>query len=190
MAAKKKATKKKVAKKKNSRKTVVPKRKPEKNKTAKKKTVKRKNVITKKAAKKNAPARKKTTPKKKSSPAKKAIPITQRVTIPPVLPKAKPLPSSRGIVETEKWGGIVLDVTFKLGAGHLEATLIHKGNVIESKEISDSGKIEFNTCEKGDIISLNGSCSGTATIDANRKTLPATPLKFQDEMIISSLDIE
>lgn len=191
MAAKKKKSAKKRAPKKAGKKT-----KTTKKRIAPKATTKKKAVPKRKAVRKKKPLKKIKNASKKSAP-KKAVPrrkktATAKKTSSSVKAKEKEIittPSTRGIIDTVQVTGIDIDVLFTLGVGHLTATLIRKGTIIQSKELSQTGNIKFDNVVSGDIISLNGSCAGKARIETNRNTSPATPLEFNDETILSSLDI-
>lgn len=74
--------------------------------------------------------------------------------------------------------GITIDVQFKMGKGSLTAALFRNGKKIDTETTTKSGSINFPAGQTNDIISVNGSCSGTGSITIQTATNPTTPVKF------------
>lgn len=143
----------------------------------------------KKAAPKKAAAVKKATPKKKTAP-KKAAPKKAAQIKPQTNQKAVAftklqLPQLAEAVET----GISIGVQFKNGGGSLTVILKRKKQDVEQGSLEQSGTILLSQAQSGDVLTFNGSASGTATITFNRSTEPASPLVFTDEPINDIADI-
>ena len=73
-----------------------------------------------------------------------------------------------------------INVTFNGGGGTLSAKLYQKGTgaLIEQGAINHSGNIILNNSNSGDVVGINGVCSGSADIVINVGTNPSTPQHF------------
>ena len=69
-------------------------------------------------------------------------------------------------------------ITFTSGLGQATASLFRKGLLINMQSISMSGVIHFSDVQPGDVVGINGVCTGSATININSITVPATPTNF------------
>lgn len=76
-------------------------------------------------------------------------------------------------------------VTFFSGVGQITASLFRNGVLINMQSISSSGNINFSEVQSGDVISINGVCTGAADIAINRTTTPTTPEHFTAGIILS-----
>ena len=75
--------------------------------------------------------------------------------------------------------------TFTSGIGQATAVLFRKGVLINMQSISKSGNVNFSEVQSGDVISVNGICTGKAVVAINTPTTPATPEQFNSGLIIS-----
>lgn len=87
--------------------------------------------------------------------------------------------------KTPKSAGADISFTFSAGIGQATASLFRNGILINMQSISQSGTILFSDTNKGDVISINGICTGTCTIRINKSTKPGTPEKFPSGFIIT-----
>jgi hypothetical protein len=71
-----------------------------------------------------------------------------------------------------------VQVTFMSGVGKVTAFLIRQGVLINMQSIDASGNILFSDVRTDDAISVNGICTGSATVAVDRDTSPATPVQF------------
>jgi hypothetical protein len=71
-----------------------------------------------------------------------------------------------------------VSITFTSGLGQATASLFRKGMLINMQSVSTSGTIVFSDTQSGDVISVNGICTGAATIAVNVPTTPGTPQNF------------
>lgn len=71
-----------------------------------------------------------------------------------------------------------ISITFLSGLGQATASLFRNGNMINMQTTSVSMTIQFSHVETGDIIALNGVASGSAKVDIDLNTTPATPTTF------------
>lgn len=69
-------------------------------------------------------------------------------------------------------------VVFTSGIGQLTASLFRNGLLINMQSVSVSGTIFFSDVQSDDMISINGICTGNASVTVNVKTSPATPQSF------------
>jgi hypothetical protein len=83
-----------------------------------------------------------------------------------------------------------IDVAFKLGLGHLTATLYRKMAVIARGNLTRSGRITFNDVESGDSIAIDGGCTGTAQLQIDVNTTPASPRNYPKGDIFDELDVD
>ena len=74
---------------------------------------------------------------------------------------------------------------FKSGIGQITASLFRKGVLINMQSISNSGTIHFAEVQRGDVISINGVCTGTADIAVDVTTTPSTPQHFDAGIILA-----
>jgi hypothetical protein len=80
-------------------------------------------------------------------------------------------------------------VVFTSGLGQLTAVLFRQGVLINMQSISSSGTIHFVDVQSRDSISINGVCSGNATITVSIPTNPATPERFTAGIIMTGYTI-
>lgn len=85
--------------------------------------------------------------------------------------------------------GADVGITFNNGLGQVTVSLFRMGVLINMQSISTSGSIHFSHVEAGDSISVNGVCSGTADIEINVSTNPATPEHFNAGVIMSGYTV-
>lgn len=121
---------------------------------------------------------------KKAKPKPRSIPSTntktETMTPPQVL-------TAGSLVAEEAPHSQAVDVTFTFtsGIGQATAVLFRKGVLINMQSISKSGNVNFSEVQSGDVISVNGLCTGKATVAINTPTTPATPEQFNSGLIIS-----
>jgi hypothetical protein len=126
-----------------------------------------KKAAPKKAAAKPAPA--KVLPKRSA-----AKPVSKKATS---LPQATIAPRLVTVAEAPTTG-ITLNVTFINGLGSLTAKLFAGAAETDKKTIKKSGDIVFADAQTGNSISLNGNAAGTAVVEINRTTDPASPRNY------------
>lgn len=116
-------------------------------------------------------------------------------------PKPKPTTSSNTKTETMTTQGLTagslvaaeaphsqtVDVTFTFtsGIGQATAVLFRKGVLINMQSISKSGNVNFSEVQSGDVISVNGVCTGKAVVAINTPTTPVSPEQFVSGLIIA-----
>lgn len=73
-----------------------------------------------------------------------------------------------------------IQVTFTSGIGTLGVKVFQNGtgNLIEHGSINSSGVITLFTPTSGDVIAIDGVCTGTADISIDVPTTPLTPVHF------------
>jgi hypothetical protein len=114
---------------------------------------------------------------------------------------AKPKPSTKTKTETMTTQALTtnalvaeqaphsqaVDVTFTFtgGIGQATAVLFRKGILINMQSISSSGNVNFAEVQRGDVISVNGVCTGKAVVAINTLTTPTTPEPFNTGLIIA-----
>ena len=82
-----------------------------------------------------------------------------------------------------------ISVTFDGGDGTLNIKHYRSGTVIKEVTLTDSGSIDLNT-QRLDVISLGGSCTGTADITVDVNTSPSTPIHDEEGPINHSLRVK
>lgn len=82
-----------------------------------------------------------------------------------------------------------MNVEFDMGIGHITATQYRDTAVIFKGSLNRGGTITFNDVESGDAISIDGVCSGTAKLEMDVRTNPATPRNYSNQDIFDELDI-
>lgn len=99
------------------------------------------------------------------------------------------VPDERTVSRARKTA--IISVTFTAGAGTLRATLFQylTGAPVASGMLQSSGQIRFDNAGKGDAISIDGVCTGKATISINVETSPQTPVTFYEGNINFGFDI-
>jgi hypothetical protein len=82
-------------------------------------------------------------------------------------------------------------VEFVNGLGTLTGTLFQNGtgSVIGHDSLNNSGNIVFNNAQSGDVIAINGLCTGSANISVDVATNPPTPVSFSEGNIHFGFDI-
>jgi len=76
--------------------------------------------------------------------------------------------------------------TFTGGLGQATAVLFRRGVLINMQSISHTGNVNFSNVQTGDVIAVNGVCSGKAVVEINTDTVPETPEEFTAGLIIAS----
>ena len=76
--------------------------------------------------------------------------------------------------------------TFTGGIGQITATLFRKGVLINMQSISSTGTIHFAEVQTGDVISVNGVCTGSALLRISISTTPVTPEQFAKGIIFAA----
>lgn len=91
------------------------------------------------------------------------------------------------LVATASPRSFTADVTFRFasGIGQATASLFRNGLQINMQSISSSGTIHFAEVQSGDVVSVNGVCTGTADIAVSVPTDPVTPEQFTAGIIIA-----
>lgn len=79
----------------------------------------------------------------------------------------------------------VITFTFTNGIGQATASLFRQGVLINMQSISSSGNIPFSEVQSGDVVSINGVCTGSAVIAIDTPTTPVTPEQFNTGLIIA-----
>lgn len=129
---------------------------------------------------------------KKAKPKPKAL-SPAPVTPPPPPPPANPATlTTAGLVAAEAPHSQQVNVTFTFtsGIGQATAVLFRKGVLINMQSISSSGVIPFSEVQAGDVISVNGVCTGSATVALNATTVPANPKNFNTGLIMANFLIK
>jgi hypothetical protein len=80
---------------------------------------------------------------------------------------------------------VCISFTFTAGIAQVTTALFRKGILINMQSISSSGDINFSEVQSGDVISVNGVCTGQAEIAINTATTPVTPEQFNTGLIIA-----
>jgi hypothetical protein len=70
-------------------------------------------------------------------------------------------------------------VVFTSGIGQLTASLFRNGMMINMQSVNASGTIFFSDVQSDDMISINGVCTGNASVTVSVPTNPATPQTFE-----------
>jgi hypothetical protein len=78
-----------------------------------------------------------------------------------------------------------VNCVFRSGIGQITASLFRRGVLINMQSISSSGDIHFAEVQSGDVISINGVCTGTADISIDVSTTPSTPQHFNSGLILA-----
>ena len=136
---------------------------------------------------------KKATPKRKpeSPPKRKPGPnITTETNITTM--KNMPTLTAASLVAESAPHSLHVNITFTFtgGIGQATSLLFRKGVLINMQSISSSGTIQFAEVQSGDSISVNGVCTGSATIEIDTPTVPASPQKFNAGIIITGYLIQ
>lgn len=132
------------------------------------------------AAKKSGASRKKAQPK--PQPAKDS---KQRRTT-----KAKKI-STKDLVARLARASVStnIDINFTSGIGQATASLFRNGVLINLQSVSNSATIFLSDVQRGDSISINGVCTGNATVAVSVPTSPKTPENFAAGNINTGYDI-
>lgn len=95
--------------------------------------------------------------------------------------------TSNSLVAAEAPHSKTVNVTFTFTGGIGQATtlLFRKGVLINMQSLSSSGNINFSEVQSGDVISVNGVCTGNALLVINTPTTPVTPEQFNSGLIIA-----
>jgi hypothetical protein len=78
-----------------------------------------------------------------------------------------------------------INCVFSGGIGQVTAALFRRGAMINMQSISSTGVINFSEVQSGDVITLNGVCTGRLDATISVPTTPGTPKRFTK--IITSL---
>jgi hypothetical protein len=132
------------------------------------------------AAKKSGSSRKKAQPK--PEPAKSRKPRST--------PKSKKI-STRDLVARLARASVSanIDITFTSGIGQATASLFRNGVLINLQSVSSSATIFLSDVQRGDSISINGVCTGNASVVVSVPTSPATPENFGAGNINTGYDV-
>jgi len=84
----------------------------------------------------------------------------------------------------------IITFTFTIGIGQATTSLFRRGVLINMQSISSSGDIKFSDVQTGDVISVNGVCTGKAVIEIDISTTPVTPSEFKAGLIIKAYLVE
>jgi hypothetical protein len=80
---------------------------------------------------------------------------------------------------TEASVPVDVNITFFSGIGQATISLFRKGILINMQSTSTSSNIHFSEVQSGDIIAVNGVCTGNATLTITGvSTSPPTPTNF------------
>jgi hypothetical protein len=127
------------------------------------------------------------------SPKKAAAPKAKK----PEKPSAKPaVKKTRSATREPKFDAATLDassvratvnITFTSGTGQVTTSLFRKGILINLQSTSVSADIILSDTKRGDVLSVVGVATGSATITITPvQTLPATPDKFSAGPVMGS----
>lgn len=109
--------------------------------------------------------------KKKAAP-RRAKPASTRAT------RSARIPVAAGAAP------VTVSLKFVSGIGQVTASLFRQGVLVNMESISNEGNIVFSQAQRNDTISVNGVCSGQATITIDTATNPPTPDQFNNEIIV------
>lgn len=80
-----------------------------------------------------------------------------------------------------------VNITFTSGTGQVTTSLFRKGILINLQSTSVSADIMLSDTKRGDVLSVVGVATGSATITVTPvKTLPATPDQFSAGPVMGS----
>jgi hypothetical protein len=129
----------------------------------------------------------KSSKKTKPKPKTRSIPSSNTKTNTETMTTSSQGLTAGSLVAEEASHSQAVDVTFTFTSGIAQATavLFRKGVLINMQSISKSGNVNFSEVQSGDVISVNGICTGKAVIAINTPTTPATPEQFNSGLIIS-----
>ena len=97
----------------------------------------------------------------------------------PARKKTQPLVRSSLVARSSALSAAAdVEITFTSGLGQATASLFRKGILINMQSISMSDIIHFSDVQSGDVIVINGVCTGNAIIKINVSTAPTTPTNF------------
>jgi hypothetical protein len=82
-----------------------------------------------------------------------------------------------------------IQITFTSGIGQATASLFRNGVLINLQSVSSSATIFLSDVQRGDTISINGVCTGNATIAVSVPTSPETPEHFAAGNINTGYDV-
>ena len=82
-----------------------------------------------------------------------------------------------------------IQVEFTSGIGQVTAALFRNGVLINMQSISKSGAIHFSDVQSRDSVSVNGICSGNASVTLTVPSDPATPEFFSKQVIMTGYTI-
>jgi hypothetical protein len=125
--------------------------------------------------------------KKKPASRAKSTPTTNTKTMTTKANTALPELTSNSLVAEEAPHSKTVNVSFTFTGGIGQATtlLFRKGVLINMQSLSSTGNINFSEVQTGDVISVNGVCTGIASLEINTPTTPATPEQFTSGLIIA-----
>lgn len=95
-------------------------------------------------------------------------------------------PSSLVAEEAPNSQQVNVTFTFTGGLGQATAVLFRRGVLINMQSISHTGNVNFSNVQTGDVIAVNGVCSGNATIAISTDTIPGNPEDFTAGLIMAS----
>lgn len=85
---------------------------------------------------------------------------------------------------------VSIDFTFTGGIGQATAILFRNGVLINMQSISETGSIVFSDVQSGDVVTINGVCTGTATVKLSTPTIPANPKNFPTGLMMANFLIK
>jgi hypothetical protein len=129
-----------------------------------------------------AKSAKKAKPKPKSKSTTKTKITTKTNTMNPPVLTANSLVAE----EADHSRPAIINFTFTGGIGQATASLFRKGVLINMQSISSSGNIKFSDVQTGDVIPVNGICTGQAVVAIDTDTMPETPETFPAGLIIAA----
>lgn len=127
-----------------------------------------------------AKAAKKAKPKPRAKPSTNTKTNTETMTSPQGLTT-----NSQAAEDAPHSQPVDITFTFSSGIGQATAVLFRKGVLINMQSLSKSGNVNFSEVQSGDVISVNGVCSGNAVVAINMPTTPVTPEQFNAGLIIA-----
>lgn len=129
---------------------------------------------------------------KKKAAKKKAVPKSwKKATVKKKAPLKKK--GARRLSLTSDNNSMIISVEFRLGGGKITATLFRNTVQVDEQTNRNGGTMTFTDARSGDELSINGACSGNASLTTNLATTPASdassPRKYKQGDIFDSLGI-
>lgn len=116
----------------------------------------------------------------------------------PSATRKPPVPRSAATLSTEALVAVKsavsqnvgTDFTFTGGIGQATAILFRNGVLINMQSISETGTIVFSDVQSGDVITINGVCTGAASVKLSTPTIPANPKNFPSGLMMANFLIK